>query len=322
MDDIDRKLILLMEENPRMSLREISRRLEVSRQTVHHRLQALERIGVFKNLRASICGDYIDEFAVAIWGWSDSASVDSCLERLGKSKYTYRVEVLGGNCLFIMAGFIDISKLDSYVEFAKLAAEMPEPTIGIMSYNDGVNPFDKEKKQSYKELSQLDLAIIDSLKDNARRPAAEIGKVVGVSAKTAQRHLDDMMSEGSMVFDQPWNLTSGEDMLMLLFIKLRSGADKVRVAGRLLSIDLIHFNYIRSFSNIQGLLIGLVSCDKTNEIRKIVQRIAEDEDVLSVTPNLIYDECMYWDQDPRSPDIISHPSKKARKKDMRSGMKS
>ena len=210
-------------------------------------------------MKATMSGDYVDEFTVAIWGRSDSTSADSSLERLGRSRFTWRVEVLGGNSLFVMGGLINISDLNGYVKFVKSAAEMPDPTIGIMCYDDGINPFDVEKKQSYGELSPFDLKIIAALQDDARRPAAEIAREIGASAKTVQRHLDEMISEGSMVFNQPWDLTSGEAMLTLLFVKLRSGADMVRAARRLLSKDPIHFNYIRSFSNIPGLLVGLVS---------------------------------------------------------------
>jgi len=321
MDDTDRKLVFLMWEDPRMSLREISRRLGISRQTVHRRLQAFEKIGVFKNLKACIAGDYVDEFVVAIWGRSDSTSVDSCLERLGRSRFTWRVEVLGGNSLFVMACLIDMTDLDGYVRFVRDAAEMPEPTVGIMCYEDGISPFDVEKKQSYKELSPLDLTIIAALQDDARRPVAEIASEIGVSTKTVRRHLDDMISDGSMVYNQPWDLTSGEDMFTLSYVKLRSGADKVRAAKRLLSIDPVHFCYLRSFSNIPGFLVGIISSKNLREIRKILLEIAEDEDVLTVTPDLIYDERMCWDADSRSPGVMSHSCERAEKKGARPRLK-
>lgn len=318
MDDTDRKLVYLMWEDPRMSLREISKRLGISRQTVHRRLQAFERMGVFRNLKAAVAGDYLDECYVAIWGRSDSSSIDSCLERLGESRFTWRVEMLGGNSLFVMASLTETSDLNSYVKFVKSAAEMPEPTIGIMCYNDEINPFDVEKKQSYKGLTSLDLEIIDLLQDNARRPVAEIANAIGVSAKTVRAHLDEMTASGSMIYNQPWDLTSGEDTCTLLYIKLRNGADKAGVAKRLLSMDPTHFNFIRSFSNLPNFLVGLVCCERMCNMRRILRETSEDEEVLTVVPNLVYDERMYWNHDPRSPGVVTHSSAKARKKEMRS----
>jgi len=321
MDDIDRKLLLLLYEDPRMSLQEISKRLEISRQTAHRRLQALAKMGVFKRLKAVVSGEYLGETCVAIWGRSDSSSLDSCLERLGKSEFTWRVEVLGGNSLFVMGGMTRMTDLDRYVRFVRDAAEMPEPTVGIMCYEDGINPFDTEKKESFKKLTPLDLKIIALLRDDARKPVAEIADAIGISAKTVRRHLDEMISGGAMVYDQPWDLTPGEDMFTLVFVKLRSGADKVRVARRLLSKDPVHFNYLRSFSNIPGLLFGLVCCGRMSETHKILRQIAEDVDVLSVTPNLIYDERMYWDADSRSPGVMSHSFERAEKKEARPRLK-
>jgi len=117
-----------------------------------------------------------------------------------------------------------------------------------------------------------------------------------------------------VVFDQPFDVTSGVEMLTLIFVKLRSGADKVSVAKRLTSKDPVHFNYMRSFSNIPGLLFGLLSSEHMREIRRILREIAEDEDVSTVTPNLIYDERIYWGQDPRSPGTTEQSTKKPRKK--------
>jgi len=316
MDDTDRKLLYLMYEDPRMPLREISRRLGVSRQTANHRLKVLVRMGVFKNLRAVVSFDYRGGFLVAIWGRSNSTSVAGCLDRLGECRLTYHVYVLGGNVLFVEGGLTKMSDLDNYVRFVKDAAEMPDPIIGILCYGDGINPMHAaQTKENFVTLSPLDLKMMAMLQDDARRPIAEIADAIGVSAKTVRKHLTRMYSEGSMLFDWLWDLTSGEAMVTLLFVKLRGGADKVKFARRLLSKDPVHLICPTSFSNIPGLLIIYLSSEHMNEIRKILRGIAEDEDVLTVTPNLIYDERMYWAKDMRATGAVIRSYEKARKKD-------
>ena len=316
MDDIDRKLLyLMMWEDPRKPLREISMRLGISRQATRNRLQALAEKGVFKNLRAVVSFDYRGGFLVAIWGRSESLSVDSCLERLGSSKLTYRAVVLGGGSLYVLGGLTRISDLDSYVRFVKNAAEMPEPTVGIMCFDDGVCPIiGEDTRGSFSKLSPIDIKIMAMLQDDARKPVAEIADAIGVSAGTVRKHLTGMFSEGSMLFDWPYDLTSGEAMLTLLFVKLRGRTDKVRVAKRLRSKDPIHLIYFVSFSNIPDLLVGIISSEHMREIRKLLRRIAEDEDVLTVTPNLIYDERMYWAKDMRATEAVIRRSKKGGKR--------
>jgi len=93
----------------------------------------------------------------------------------------------------------------------------------------------------------------------------------------------------------------------------------VKFARRLLSKDPVHLICPTSFSNIPGLLIVYLSSEHMSEIRKLLRWIAEDEDVLTVTPNLIYDERMYWAEDMRATEAVIRPSKKAGKKEMRPG---
>lgn len=316
MDNTDRKLMLLIYEDPRMPFREIAKRLGISRQAVNHRMQVLTKFGVFRSIRATISVDYLDEVPVAVWGRSRAASVDETLERLGEIEFTTRVDVLGGNELFVVGGLRKLSELDRYVEFVKRAAEMSEPTVGIYCFGDGINPDltdGGKRRQNYRELTPLDLKIIASLQDDARKPIAVIADRVGTSAKTVRRHLDRMKSEGSLDFDEPWDLPPGEDMFTLLRLNLRAGADKVRVARRLLSKDPLHVVYFRSFSNLPNFLIGLISSDKMSEIRRNLREISADEDVLAVIPNLIYLERSYvaWDQKLLA--LLSRPLVKPRK---------
>jgi len=325
MDDTDRQLMLLIYADPRIPVLELAKRLGISRQAVHHRMRILMKIGVFKNMSATISLHYLDALLVMVFGRSKTASIEETLDRLGESEFTSRVAVAGGNYLYVLGFLRDMSELDSYFEFVKGAAEMPEPTLGIHCLDAGIMRDYVDggmRKQSYKELSPLDLKIIASLKDDARKPIAEVADRVGVSAKTVKRHLEDMISEGSVDFDEPWDATSGADMYTLMHVNLRNGADKVEVGRRLLSKHPLNVIYIRSFSNLPGFLFGVLCSDKMTEIRKILREIGEDEDVQTVTPNLLYFERTYmntWDS--RLPAVRTRPSEKARKHHLHSRLR-
>jgi DNA-binding Lrp family transcriptional regulator len=301
MDDTDRKLVLLLYEDPRTPLRELAKGLGISRQAVSHRMQNLTKAGLFKSLRAEISMFYIDGVLVWIWGRSKAASLDKVLDDLGASEFTARVTVAGGNDLFIWGYLRKISELSGYVEFVKHAAEMPEPTVGLPCFCDGINPISLDggqpPQESYRKLSPLDLKIIAALQDNARKPIAEIAGSIGASAKTVRRHIEVMRREGSLDYAAPWDIPPGKDMITMIFVTLRRSSDTVKSARRLLRIDPIHFMYLRQFSNLPSFLVGLISSDRMTEIREIIGEIREDEDVLSVVPNLIYSEREYtpWD---------------------------
>ncbi len=310
MDDVDRKLLLLLYENPRMHSQELEKRLGISRQAIHHRMLALTKSGVFRTMKPGISVHYIEAVPAVVWGRSRTASVEETLDRLGENEFVGRVDVAGGNYLYILGCLRSASELDGYVEFVKRAAEIPEPTVGLAVISDEILPFCGERRrQSYKKLSPLDLRIMNSLRGNVRRPTAEIAEMLGVSAKTIDRHLNEMISEGSLDYDMPWDIPTGEDMLTVVHVNLRSDVDKVRVARRLRSKDPIHLAYFRCFSNLPDFLLGLINSNKMSEIRKILAEIREDEDVMTVMPNLVYHERLYDNWSEKTLDIWLRDSK-------------
>jgi len=309
MDDTDRKLLLLISEDPRMPLKELSRRLGITRQAVSQRLQVLTKLGIFKSIKAEISIHWYGSLIFPlIWGVSKTTSIDKTLDRLGESEFTTSAAVFGGGMLSVFGCVRNELELNDFIDFVKRVAEMPDPTVGLIDTDDGVNHptgrdrsdriDDSKQKRNRKELSSLDLRIIASLHDDARRPVAEIADALGTSVKTIRRHIERMRTEGSLDFHVPYDFPPGEDMFTVLLVNLRGGADKVEVGRRLLSRYPLRVIVVRSFTNIPHFLRILLSSDDMGEIRMIVKEIREDEDVASVTPNLIYDEREYetaWD---------------------------
>jgi len=313
MDDTDRKLLLLISANPRAHLGELAKKLGISRQAVHHRIQFLTKIGVILGMTADISIYYLDAVPVMIFGRSKTASIEETLNRLGESEFSKIAVVAGCNFLYVRGDLRNISELDGYVEFVKRAAEMPEPTVGITCLDSGIPPDyvdGGKRKQSYEELSPLDLKIIASLKGNARRPIADIADMVGVSAKTVRRHLKDMISEGSLDLNVPWDPASGEDIYTIVHVNLRDGADKVEVGRKLLSKYPLVF--VRSFSNLPNLLLCALCSDKMTETRRILREINGDEDVLSMMFNLNYFERKYTTWRDKLPEARTLSPKKVR----------
>jgi len=302
MDDTDRKLMLLIAENPRMHYRELERRLGISRQAVHERVQAIERTGAFNVMRATISANYLNAVPAAVWGRSGARSMDDVIGRLCKNEFIGRIVVAGGNYLYVLGCLEDATELDGYVDFVSRNGEISEPTVGLAKLNAEIMPEWAEGvkcKEGCKPLSDLDLKIIASLQGNVRKSNADIAHSLGVSIKTVRRHIEDMIAGGSMDFDVPWDVPPGGDMLTVVHLSLRSNADKGKVAGRLLKVDPIHFNYLRSFANLPNFLLGMIGSDKMIIVRKILKSLSEDEEVLSVTPNLVYMEhsCRNWMMD-------------------------
>lgn len=296
MDDLDRKLILLLNANPRMSVREMAGEVGLSAQAVHHRIQLLRSRGVIKGATATISIHYLGAVPFVVFGGSNTVSVERTLERLGESEFSNLALVAGGNYLYVIGALRSTSELDGYVEFVKRVAEMPSPTVGLFSQDYPeykLTGADRKRTKDFTRLSDMDLRIIASLRDDARRPLAEVAEMVGVSKKTAGRHLDRMMSEGSIEFYVPWDASLGEDVHALVHLNLRDGAGKVAVGKRLLSKYPQQMMYIRAFSNLPDFLLCIMCWNKMTEVRRTVSEMGQDEDVKAVKFNSIYLHQLY-----------------------------
>ncbi len=298
MDAIDNKMMALLLANPRTPINVLAKKLGISRQTTHHRLRILMENGVIKGTTAGVSFLYLDVVSVAIFGRSDATLTEEILDRLGESEFTRRAVIAGGNYLYVVGELRDLSELDDYVEFVERAGKIPEPTVGVYSRDDELMrgfavDGSGRRKDGYRELSPLDLRIIASLRQDARRPAAEIAEVVGASTKTVKRHLEGMASDGSLDLHVLTDIPSGGNMLFALHVNLKKGADRAEVGKRLLSRCGSLDAYIRAFSNLPSLLMVVFWSGSVPEIRNVFRATCEDEGVQAVMLNFCYFERIY-----------------------------
>jgi DNA-binding Lrp family transcriptional regulator len=308
MDDTDRKLLMLLISNPRMHLQELATRLGVSKQAVHRRIGYLKEIGVIQSMTAGISYPYLDAIPVAVFGPVRTAPCEKMLDGLGECEFTRRVVVAGGNYLYAVGELRDLSELDGFAEFVRRTSGMSEATVGIFCLDDGLwkdYPVDgiMKRKQNYRELSALDLRIIASIKDDARKPIEEIADMVGVSPKTVRKHLEIMVSEGSLEMHTRTDSYLGGDICLIGHVNLRVGSDKAEVAKRLLSKHQFQDAYFRTFVNIPGLLTLVFWSDKMAEIREVISMISEDGDVVSVMMNFSYLQRLYATWRDKMPEV-------------------
>ncbi|MDQ1371276.1 MAG: Lrp/AsnC family transcriptional regulator, leucine-responsive regulatory protein, partial [Candidatus Thermoplasmatota archaeon] len=119
MDDTDRKMLVLITANPRIHIRELAKKLGISRQAVHNRMRALAEIGVLKGTTAEVSVPYLDAIPVAVFGRSGMTLTEEVFDKLGESELARRAVIAGGNYLYVNGELRAISDLDGYVEFVK-----------------------------------------------------------------------------------------------------------------------------------------------------------------------------------------------------------
>jgi len=326
MDDSDRKLVRLIEENPRVHLRELAKRLGISTQAAHHRMQVLFEDWPLLMLSGCVSGSYLGAIPIAVFGRSEAPLAKEALDRLGEGEFTRAAIASSGNQFFVVGELRDISQLDGYTEFVRRAANMPAPTVGIYCLDDGLCPSYpihgvSKLKPNCKRLTALDFMIIASLRDNARRPIADICDMVGASTRTVRRHLENMISDGSLTLEMRGDPTQGGDVEALVHVSLRDGADKMEVGRRLLSKYPFHITYIRTFSNLPLFLLCVFYGNKMAEILKVLSEIGGDPDVVAVMPNISCAYRVYETWRDRLPAIMIASAKETRRHNSNPGLR-
>lgn len=308
---------MLLVANPRMHLRGLATELGISRQAVHRRICHLKETGVIQSMTAGISYPYLDAVPVAVFGPVRTAPCEKTLDALGECELTHRAVVAGGNYLYVVGELRDTSELDGFTEFVRRTSGMSEPTVGIYCLDDGLwsdYPVDgiMSRKRNYRELTKLDLKIVASLKDDARRPLEEIADMVGASPKTVRKRLEGMISEGSLEMHTRTDSYLCGDTCLIGHVCLKTGSDKVAVAKRLLSKHKLQDAYFRTYVNLPGLIMLVFWSDKVAEIRKVIREISEDEDVTSVMMNFTYLQRMYATWRDGLPEVNASHSAKAK----------
>jgi len=107
-DAINKKILFLLQEDARITYKEIAERLKRSETTIRDRIKALERIGIIQGYTALINKTALglNFFAIIYMNPLSSIDLDVITERIKKVKNVLRVYQISGNhrlAIFIVA---------------------------------------------------------------------------------------------------------------------------------------------------------------------------------------------------------------------------
>jgi len=234
MDRSDLQLALMLLENSRLPYSELADRLNMSVNAAHKRLQALMQEGIIRVFTAKISLFALHSLHVLVFGKSGATSFDEVRAQLGSHEATYWVAIAGGNYLYVGAYLRNIEELEPFVAFVRTHASMPEATVGIEA-PPVMPPLGSLPHET--ALSSLDYQIIYALRTDARKHVSDVAAEIGVSAKTVQRRLQEMMRDASIELSMQWYPDASNDIMTTLHLYVATSADRGSV-GQLLKTDM------------------------------------------------------------------------------------
>ena len=187
--------------------------------------------------------------------------------------------VASGNYLYVGCYIRNIGELECIADFVREVAEISEPKVGIVTWGmvlpTPVEPFD-----------DLDWRIIYLLKEDSRKPRAEIAEAVNASAKTVRRHLDDMIRNYYIDLGLRWYPDKGNDIITIFHMRSRPGVkfDQQDLMRRY-TPNLL---YAMSFSNLPGEHLLVTWTRSMKELKELGARLRGEDMFDSISPSILY----------------------------------
>ena len=291
MDATDIRLSLLLMKNSRVPYRELAGKLGISLQAVHRRIQVMREMGVVREFVTLPSSRALGSVDVFVFGRSLSQSMDETTRALDSSEFLDAIYVAGGNVLYISAVLRNISELEALTEQIRTAGQVPEPRVGIMS-----PPQRAPAGGAVAPLTELERRIIRSLHHDSRKSVTDVGKELGVSARTVNRHLGRMAKDGLVGFTIQWYPCMCHDIIAMLHLELRPGVEKNEVLSALRAKHGPRIVWPAAFSNLPNFLLLTVWSASPKELEELQRSIEQEAFVGTVMANILYagHPCVSW----------------------------
>jgi DNA-binding Lrp family transcriptional regulator len=285
MDKTDIILIMLLLNNSRMTNREIAEHLNLSINAVHKRIQSLKDLGVIRTFTAKPSMFASQSITIEIYGVSTAPTFEGLPEKLGKNMNIYWVALAGGNSVYIGAYLQRLSDLEPLVEFVSKEAQLPNPTVGIISL-PAPSPASSFATNDI-VLTSLDKKIISSLHYDSRKPIADIAEELGTSTKTIRRRLTHMIEHHLIELSLEWYPDASNDIFTVLHLRLKPTVDK-KTLQNILGTYMPNLLFFWSFSNLTNELMAVVWTNTMKELKEIQERLSKENLFDAIIPNILY----------------------------------
>jgi DNA-binding Lrp family transcriptional regulator len=285
MDEIDIRLSRLLMENSRQPYRELARKLDISLQAVHRRIQNLQQKDVIRSFCISFSPNYIGYHPVSIFGKSESKVPSETIDKLGRDERVSNIYVAGGGMLYVVGALRDLSEIDDFTGFVRDTAKIDDPQVGIINTGPQCEPPHNMKDDP---LSPLDARILASLSDDSRKPASDVAEEVGVTSKTVNKRLKRLVDSGLLRFTVEWFPRNPGNLVSIIHLDLKKGTNKHEVGQALIEKFEPWVLTYYLFLNMPDFIVIFAVSPTAEDLARLHNDIAKDPSVETVTPHILY----------------------------------
>jgi DNA-binding Lrp family transcriptional regulator len=288
MDETDLRLCQLLLVNSRTPFRELADALNISVQAVHRRVQNLFEVGAIERYYVMPSHKVWDRVTCSVYGHSNTESIDEIKNELSMNDNVHMIFTCSGDLLYVTGLLKSISEMDEYVDYVRKVAKISEPKVGIIPPMIPYTNRAKKFGEAEKPVKSLELQIIGSLHDNARKSYAEIAQDLNVSSRTVNRYLDKMIKEEMIYLTIVWLPTTTGDIFSVFHMNLKDNINKNDARNRLLKRYSPKIVFFMPFSNIPDMCVAITWSRTMKELEDLQISVENEEFVAKTQVNMVY----------------------------------
>ncbi|KKM71917.1 hypothetical protein LCGC14_1425770 [marine sediment metagenome] len=227
MDEIDFGLCMSLVVNYRVPYRELAETFKMRVNSIHKRIKSLVDLGVLQNFNTKLSFlNFPNMVNIIMFGNSKLENKDELLDKLGRHECIFNVTRASGNLYYIHAFLKNFRGLDPLISFIRQEGEFDDLQIGLDSTPPSPNApmtSSESKTQIWEKehlYSDLDFLIINSLKNNSRKPVTDIANEIKKTPKTVRRRLNKMIEEKLLEFSIEWYPDRSAIIMSIIILKL------------------------------------------------------------------------------------------------------
>ncbi|MFX1482260.1 MAG: winged helix-turn-helix transcriptional regulator [Promethearchaeota archaeon] len=236
MDDIDKRIILELDSDCRITFQTLANKLDLSATAVRKRISKLLELGIIDHFLTTLSLGMIDsDLLLAVVQTDGSEYQDEFISEIGKNPSVAQVShvVCGRGGLYcVFAVTSGTEALSSFGMYMRTMKSVTNVEIHVLIYPKG------EKI----ELTKLQLRVLNHLIDNPRISIVELAESSGLTARRVRRIVEELQQGNAINFSIFWNMGKGGLTEALLRIEVDE-----TVSSNESIIEMLHKDYPLEF---------------------------------------------------------------------------
>jgi Lrp/AsnC family leucine-responsive transcriptional regulator len=286
LDIIDKRLMLELDSNCRITYQELSEIVNLSANAVKKRVAKLLEKGLIERFFVLLSLAMIDaDMVFALVHTDGSEFQEKFINKLSQLDETIQVSPVAcgiGGLYCIFALTIGPSGLSDFGSFLRSLDSVDQVNLHVLIYPRG-------KKSQF---TPLQLRVIKHLIDEPRMPVVEIAKLSGLTSRRVRKILDELQKEESISLAIFWDL--GAEGLTDAFVRIEW--DENKTTNKEINNWLCQefpLEYWSAFvSAMSPVLFARFAFDKLERIESISRKIRKADFINSISTLVVYSNYM------------------------------